>query len=74
MTPKEAFAAGQELRGLCTNVIGFYDLIDRADDMRVPVARRIVHQAHFTASSVRMAELVLRLMDHLAEPDDQGDA
>lgn len=73
MTPDEIRRLAGELRTVSTNVLGFYALMEDADDDRIPTVQRIIHQAHFTANAVRMASLVDRFAGLLSEMDGQGD-
>ncbi|WP_293858224.1 hypothetical protein [uncultured Alsobacter sp.] len=73
MTPEDLAETTRELRLLSTNVIGFHALMEDADEYRIAVVRRIMNEAHFVASAVRMAVLVDRLAEHLSDEGKDGD-
>lgn len=73
MKPTDIHETATELHALCAKVIGYYDLIDRADELSVPIVDRIVNQAQFTANAMRMAELGQHLLDLLTDLEVEDD-
>lgn len=48
----------REIRAACTNVVGFWQLMQEADEHKVPPIKRMEYRAYVTFGALRMADLI----------------
>jgi hypothetical protein len=74
MSRSDEEKCGRLMRTACTNVIGFWQLLQEPDVHRIDHVKRLQYRAYMIGSALHLADLVVRheqALIHLRRPDGE---